>query len=245
MTANAPEIRRGVVSPMECLKEGWAAIKGQYWLIFGIVFVGLLVGNAVPIFLWGPMMCGVYLCLLRKLRGQPVDFALLFKGFDYFSQSLIPAALQFLPGLVMFVLYFIILLVYMTTAAPRGYVTQAEASAYFTTIMLMYLGFIIAFLVVAWGVLIFLLFPYTLIVDRELSGWDSVKTSAKAGLANFPGILALLLLSLLLMFVGVLACYVGAFLTWPIALTSWTVAYRRIFGDPPQTDGGLPSPAAA
>lgn len=245
MTATAPEISRGVVAPVECLKEGWASIKDQYWLIFGIVFVGLLVGNAIPIFLWGPMMCGVYLCLLRKLRGQPVDFGMLFKGFDYFSQSLIPAALQFLPGLVMFALYFMILLVYITTAAPRGYVSQAEASAYFTTIMLMYLGFIIAFLVVAWGVLIFLLFPYALIVDRGLSGWDSVKTSARAGLANFPGILALLLLSLLLMFVGVLACYVGAFLTWPIALTSWTVAYRRIFGDPPQTDDGLPSAAVA
>jgi len=245
MTPNLPEIRRGVVSPIECLKEGWAAIKGQYWLIFGIVFVGVLIGNAVPVFLWGPMMCGIYLCLLRKLRGQPLDFAMLFKGFDYFAQSLIPAALQFLPGLVMFVLYFIVLLVYATTAAPRGYVTQAEASEYFTTMMLMYLGFIIAFIVVAWGVMIFLLFSYALIVDRGLSGWDSVKTSANAGLANFPGILALLLLSLLLMFAGVLACYVGAFLTWPIALASWTVAYRRIFGDPPQTDDGLPSAAAA
>lgn len=245
MNPSPVEFRSGVISPMECLKEGWAAIKGQYWLIFGIVFVGLLLGNAVPVFLWGPMMCGVYLCLLRKLRGQPVDFGLLFKGFDYFSQSLIPAALQFLPGLVMFVLYFIVLLVYATTAAPRGYVTQAEASEYFTTMMLMYLGFIIAFIVVAWGVMIFLLFPYALIVDRGLSGWDSVKTSANAGLANFPGILALLLLSLLLMFAGVLACYVGAFLTWPIALASWTVAYRRIFGDPPQTDDGLPSAAAA
>lgn len=245
MSANAPEIRRGVVSPMECLKEGWAGIKDQYWLIFGIVFVSLLVGNAVPVFLWGPMMCGMYLCLLRKLRGQPVDFGMLFKGFDYFSQSLIPAALQFLPGLVMFVVYFIVLFAYVSIAAPEGYVTQAEASAYFTTIMMMYLGFMIAFLVVAYVVMFFLLFPYALIVDRGLSGMDAVKTSAKAVLGNFPGILGLMLLSLLLMFAGVLACYVGAFLTWPIAFASWTVAYRKVFGDPMLTTAEAPWPAAA
>lgn len=244
MTANPPEIRRGVVAPVKCLKEGWAAIKDQYWLIFGVVFVGLLLGNAVPIFLWGPMMCGMYLCLLRKLRGQPVDFGMLFRGFDYFTQSLIPAALQFLPGLVMFIIYFIILFAFIATA-PQGRMTQAEASAYFTTIVLMYVIFIIAFLLVAWGMMIFLLFPYALIVDRGLSGLEAVRTSVTAALANFGGILGLLFLSLLMMFAGVLACYVGAFLTWPIAFASWTVAYRRVFGDPPSEPAAVPQTVAA
>jgi uncharacterized membrane protein len=191
------------------------------------------------------MMCGIYLCLLRKLRGQSVDFGMLFKGFDYLAQSLVPAALQFIPGLVMFIVYFIVLLAYMSTAAPEGRVSQAEASAYFMTIMLMYLGFMIAFLIVAWGVMVFFIFPYALIVDRGLSGLEAVKTSATAALANFGGILGLLLLSLLMMFAGMLACYVGAFLTWPIAFASWTVAYRRVFGDPAPTIAETPPPAAA
>ncbi|MGQ0760531.1 MAG: hypothetical protein ACT4OT_00735 [Acidobacteriota bacterium] len=245
MTPNFPEIRRGVVSPMECLKEGWAAIKGQYWLIFGIVFVGVLIGNAVPVFLWGPMMCGIYLCLLRKLRGQPLDFAMLFKGFDYFAPSLVPGAVQFLPLLLLFIVYFIILFAFATIAAPTGYVSQAEANEFVTTIMLMYAGFIIAMVIVSWSIMIFLLFPYALIVDHGLSGWESVKTSARAALANFPGIFGLLLLSLLLMFAGVLACYVGAFLTWPIAFTSWAIAYRKVFGDPPPTPEALPQAVAA
>jgi hypothetical protein len=245
MTANTPEIRRGVVSPVECLKEGWAASKGQYWLIFGIVFVGVLIGNAVPVFLWGPMMCGIYLCLLRKLRGQPLDFGMLFKGFDYFAPSLVPGAVQFLPLLLLFIVYFIILFAFATIAAPTGYVSQAEANEFVTTIMLMYAGFIIAMVIVGWATMIFLLFPYALIVDRGLSGWESVKTSVRAALANFPGIFGLLLLSLLLMFAGVLACYVGAFLTWPIVFTSWAIAYRKVFGDPPHIADEMPLPAAA
>jgi hypothetical protein len=245
MSPNTVEIRSGVVSPVGSLKEGWAGIKDQYWLMFGIVFVGTLIGNVVPIFLWGPMMCGVYLCLLRKLRGQRVELGMLFKGFDYFASSLVPGAVQFLPLVIMFVLYFIILFVFMTTAAPRGYVTQAEASEFFMTIMLMYLGFLIALVIVGWSMMIFLLFPYALIVDRRLSGWDSVKTSIRAGLANFPGIFGLLLLSLLLMFAGVLACYVGAFLTWPIAFASWAIAYRKIFGDPPPDGDTFPQAVAA
>lgn len=245
MTGNVPEIHRGVVSPVECLKEGWAAIKGQYWLIFGIVFVGVLIGNAVPVFLWGPMMCGIYLCLLRKLRGQSLDFAMLFKGFDYFAPSLVPGAVQFLPLVLLFILYFILLFAFATIAAPSGHVSQAEANEFITTIVLMYAGFIVALVIVGWITMIFLLFPYALIVDRGLSGWDSVKTSARAALANFPGIFGLLLLSLLLMLAGVLACYVGAFLTWPIVFTSWAIAYRKVFGDPPSAPEALPQAVAA
>lgn len=244
MTAHSPEIHRGVISPAECLKEAWVALKGQYWLILGIVFVGVLIGNVVPIFLWGPMMCGIYLCLLRRLRGQPVDFGMLFKGFDYFAPSLVPGVVQFVPLFLLFIVYLIILFAFATIAAPTGHVSQAEANEFLTTIMLMYAGFIIALVVVGWITMIFLLFPYALIVDRGLSGWESVRTSARAALANFPGIFGLLLLSLLFTFAGVLACYVGAFLTWPIVFTSWAIAYRKIFGDPP-TPTEAPQAAAA
>ena len=93
--------------------------------------------------------------------------------------------------------------------------------------------------------MVFLLFPYALIVDRGLSGLDAVKTSVRASLANFGGLLGLMILSLLMILAGVLACYVGAILVWPITFASWTVAYRRVFGDPPQTDDTMPVAVAA
>ena len=36
----------GVVSPVECLKAGWAVIKDRYWLFVGITLVATLLGAA-------------------------------------------------------------------------------------------------------------------------------------------------------------------------------------------------------
>ena len=245
MTANTPEIRRSAVSPMECLKEGWAGIKDQYWLFLGIVFIGAFVGGAVPIVLFGPMMCGVYLCLLRKLRGQPVEFAMLFKGFDYFVPGLVAAAIQFIPMFVILGPFYIVMFVVMMTSAPRGRVTPDEASAYFMTVVLLYLAFMVVLMIVSFAVMIFFLFPYALIVDRKMSGLDAVKASVKAGTANFGGILGLLMLNFLLVLAGVLVCYVGAFFTMPISFASYATAYRKIFGDPPHTAESEPMTVAA
>lgn len=245
MSANAPEIRRGVVSPVECLKEGWAGIKDQYWLFLGIVFVGAFVGGAIPVVLFGPMMCGVYLCLLRKLRGQPVDFGMLFKGFDYFVPGLVAAAIQFIPMFIVLAPFYIVMFVLMMTSAPSGGSSQDETSAYLLTLVLLYFGFMVIVLIVSFAVMIFFMFPYALIVDRKMSGLDAVKASARAGAANFGGIFGLLLLNFLLVFAGVLVCYVGAFFTLPISFASYATAYRKIFGDPPQVSPDIPLPAAA
>jgi len=236
MTPSTPEIRTGVISPMECLKEGWAGIKDQYWLFLGIVFVGAFVGGAVPVVLYGPMMCGLFLCLLRKLRGQPVEFAMLFKGFDYFTQGLVAAAIQFIPMVVVLVPFYVVLFVIMMASAPSGHVSRDEEAAFFTTLMLLYLAFMVVVLIVSFVVMIFFLFPYALIVDRKMAGLDAVKTSIKAGTANFGGIFVLLLLNFLLVFAGVMVCYVGAVFTMPISWASYATAYRKIFGDPPATE---------
>lgn len=245
MSANAPEIRRGVVAPIECLKEGWAGIKDQYWLFLGIVFVGAFVGGAIPVVLFGPMMCGVYLCLLRQLRGQPVDFGMLFKGFDYFMPGLVAAAIQFIPMFIVLAPFYIVMFVLMMTSAPSGRGTRDEQSAYLLTIVLLYFGFMVIVLIVSFAVMIFFMFPYALIVDRKMSGLDAVKASAKAGAANFGGIFGLLLLNFLLILAGVLVCYVGAFFTLPISFASYATAYRKIFGDPPQVSSDMPLPSAA
>src|SRR5881394_1976201 len=115
MNADLSEFRRGVIAPVECIKEGWALIKDQYWLFFGISLVGLLIGGAVPIVLLGPMMIGIFLCLLQKERNQPVEFGTLFKGFDQFGQSLVAAVLKLLPIIIVLIPYYIFLIGMMAT----------------------------------------------------------------------------------------------------------------------------------
>ena len=80
MSQNLNDFNRGVIKPVECLKEAWGLIKDQYWLFLGICAVGMLIGSAFAIALMGPMICGIYLCLFQRMRGEPVKFENLFKG---------------------------------------------------------------------------------------------------------------------------------------------------------------------
>lgn len=241
MNDNTMEFRTGVIEPVACLKEGWALIKDQYWLFLGLVFVGLIVAGVVPIVLMGPMMVGIYLCFFRKMKGEPVDFALLFKGFDYFVHGLIAALIQMIPMVVVIVPMYIIWFVILMTMMPRGGDRMEPDDA--RTFIFAFLGVELVFIViiVVVGILsnIFFMFAFPLIADRKLSGLDAIKLSIKAGKANFGGILLLLLLNAGLGVLGVLACYVGVFFIMPVSFASYAVAYRRVF---PETIPSFASP---
>ncbi len=249
MTPDNTEFRTGVIQPVECLKEGWALIKDQYWLFLGIVVVGVLIGGAVPmvsIVLIGPMMVGIYLCYFRRMRGEPVEFGLLFKGFDHFAQSLIAALLQMIPMVIVMVPAYIIMFGLMMTSMPRGGGRMDPDAS--TRFVFTFLGFELVFLVVMMTVAIivtvFFLFAFPLIADRNLSGVDATKLSIKAARANIGGILGLILLNVGLGILGVMACYVGVFFIAPISMASYAVAYRRVFPELSQRFASPPPPPA-
>jgi uncharacterized membrane protein len=246
MTPDNIQFRTGVIKPVECVKEAWALIKDQYWLFLGIILVGVFIGGAVPIVLIGPMMVGIYICLFRRMRGEPVEFGTLFKGFDHFAQSLIAALLQMIPIVVVMVPAYLIMFVLMMTSMPRGGRMDPDQSLRF---LFRFFGFELVFILVVMTVCIlvttFFLFAFPLIADRNLSGVEAVKLSFKAGRANFGGVLGLILVNVGLGFLGVLACYVGAFLVAPISLTSYAVAYRRVFPEVSQNFASPPPPPAS
>jgi uncharacterized membrane protein len=247
MTPDNFDFRIGLIKPVECVKEGWALIKDQYWLFLGIVFVGMLIGGAVPIVLIGPMMVGIYLCLFRKMRGEPVDFGILFKGFDYFAQSIIAALLQMIPMVVVMVPAYIIMFVLMMTSVPRGggQMGPDESSRFVFTFLGFELVFLAVMLTVGILVGVFFMFAFPLIADRGLSGLDATKLSIKAGKANFGGILGLLLVNAGLGIIGVLCCYVGVFFFMPVALASYAIAYRRVFPAVLQNFASPPPPPSS
>lgn len=239
------QFRTGVIKPVECLKEGWALIKDQYWLFLGIVFVGVFVGGAVPLVLIGPMMVGIFLCFFRRMRGEPVEFGNLFKGFDYFAQSLIAALIQAIPMVIVIVPLYIIMFVFMVMSGSRGGRMDPDQSATFAfTFLGFYLVFIVVIITVAVIVSIFFMFTFPLIGDRNLSGVDAVKLSIKAARANFGGVLGLVLICVGLGILGVLCCYVGAFFVMPVSFASYAVAYRRVFPELSQNFASPPPPPA-
>ncbi len=222
---NDLSFNRGAVRPIECLQAGWRLIKDDYWLFLGITLVGVLIGRLSSGILMGPCMCGIYLCMFRREKGEPVTFDNLFQGFNHFVQSLIATLIMMVPMAVILVGFCIAFFAALFLTVPRNPPEQGPPWLFFAIAAVMLLLLQIGLMLVA-GLF---LFSYPLIVDRKLSGVEAVKLSFKAVLANLVGVIALLLLDVALTFVGALACYVGAFFVIPITLAGQAVAYRQVF----------------
>ena len=239
MNADFVEFRRGVVSPMECIKEGWALIKDDYWLFFGISIVGILIGGAFAIVLMGPMMVGIFICLQQRQRNHPVEFGTLFKGFDLFVQGLVVTVLKMIPVLVLLIPYYIFIFAMMMTMKSRQINSPEDGQAVVFTMFGFEMIFFVIMITVSMVVEIFFMLAYPLVADRRLSGLDAVKLAIRASKANFGGILGLMLLNGVFGFLGVLCCIIGVYFYLPVAFASQAVAYRRIF---PDTGTNFPSP---
>jgi len=129
MTPNQtfPEFKRNAVRPVECLSQGWELIKNQYWLFVGMSVVGMLIGGAVPLgILMGPMMCGVYLALLKTEAREPVEFATLFKGFDYFVDGMLAGILHAVPVAAVIVTFYVFMFAGQIALAVSGNHGEAD-----------------------------------------------------------------------------------------------------------------------
>jgi uncharacterized membrane protein len=241
------EFRRGAVEPIECLKGAWELIKDQYWLFVGICIVGLLVGSAVPLgILMGPMMCGMYLTFFRKRKGLPIEFGTLFKGFDYFGQSIVAALLHVIPIIVVVIGAYIFLYVGMFAAMfAAGSAGEDAAPLAGIGFIFVFLIFYVVILLIVTLISIGFAFAYPLIVDRNLQGLDAVKLSFRAAFANFWRILGLNLLGGLLGMVGMLFCYVGFIFVLPITMGASAIAYEQVFGLSQERGPDLPPPPPA
>lgn len=227
MSANLTAFNSGAVRPIECISRGWDLIKGQYWLFFGISVVAILIGSALPMaILMGPMMCGVYLTLFRKQRGEVVTFDMLFKGFDYFVNALVASLIQALPIMV-------VLLPTYAVSLPFLFAAMKPAQRGEPPDMLPFFGFLFIFMgaMMIISIIVGVLFAFTfpLIVERNLSAVDAIKTSIKAAMANLGGVLGLMLLTMALGFAGMLVCYVGVLFVMPVTFAAWSIAYRQVF----------------
>lgn len=236
------EFKRNVVEPIECVKSGWNLIRSQYWLFVGMTLVGMLIGSVVPLgILMGPMMCGIYLALLKTRRGEPIEFGLLFKGFDYFGDAVIATVLHMIPIVVVivptYILFYVGMFAVITTGSQNGGPNPGALLGFFGLFAVVWLVLAVVLIVLS----VVFTFTYPLIVDRRLSGLNAVKLSIRAALANFWRLLGMLLITGLLSFAGLFLCYVGIFLAMPIGLAAIASAYEQVFGLG-QAEANLPPP---
>jgi hypothetical protein len=220
------EFTRGQIRPIECVKEAWALIKDDYWLLFAISIVGALIGGISMYVLIGPMICGIFLCYLRKIDGGPVVFDDLWKGFRYFWRSLLVTILIVVPIVIYVLVTFMTLYLPIIMKAVGGSrVSDDEMLTAF------FVGLAIDAIIAIGMVFVhsLLIFSFPLIVDRGLSSWNAIKLSARAAFANIGGIGGMIVVNFLMALAGELAFCIGIYLVIPVVTAANLVAYRKVF----------------
>ena len=165
------------------------------------------------------------------MRGERIEFGLLFKGFDYFVPGLVATLVQVLPLMVILIpAYLILFASFVLLGATSGSRRAPSGSAVGVVVVIAVL-IMLFIMAVSLAVGLFFAFTYPLVVDRKLPGLDACRASVRAVRANLGGMLGLVLLNFALGMIGLLLCYVGALLVMPVGLAANAVAYRRVFGE--------------
>ena len=215
------------IRPMELIREGSNLVREQYWMLVFICAVGVFIGSVAPLsILMGPMMCGIYLCMFLVMRGGRASFELLFKGFEYFVESLVATLIPLgIMLVVMFGVWFVMFIMAMGFGAMSDGDSAGPGVAFI--LLLIVLGLVATVVLIAVNMLF--MFAYLLIVDRKMQAVPALKASIAAVRSHFMGLLGLMLLNGLFSMLAALFCYLPLFLYLPVAFASITLAYRAIF----------------
>ena len=94
------------------MKRAYRLVGDQYWMFVGVTFVGTLVASAVPFgLIAGAVAVGIYLCYIQRERGGQVEFQALFRGFDFFMESLIAFLVYFIASVLVMIPFMIAIFV--------------------------------------------------------------------------------------------------------------------------------------
>lgn len=229
------EFRTGVISPVECVKEGFELIKKDYWLLFAIGLVGGVIGGFTMYILAGAMIAGIMIAYLKAIDGKPVVFDDLWKGMEYFGSGLVVMLILVVPAIAYYIFAYFTFVVAIVGGAQAG-----EAGVVGALIMIGIIDLLVLIAMVCFHTL--LTFSFPLLVDRKLGAIDAMKTSARAVWQNLGGVAGLVVVNIGLMFLGYLALCVGLYFVIPIMIAGNVVAYRRVFPSLDQSTRLTPPP---
>ena len=230
-----PQYLSGAINPGDCIGGGWSLVTRNFGMYIGIGIVTLLMIGCVPVvgsLLFGPVIGGFYYLVLRDMRDEPVDFGMMFKGFEKFVPLMLVGLVQAAPSLVATILQYTVDLTRLVGGAATGGDTnfyQPGNNAVFAGISA---GIVIVVIVLSlfgavWSVA--LSFAIPLVLEHDLGVIDALTTSLKAALGNVGGLIVLIILEMLVGILGVIALCVGIFVAVPVIYAANVFAYRMVF----------------
>lgn len=246
------QYRSSAIEASDCVGGAWELVKRNFGLYLGAGLVVIIFISCIPIanfFLLGPMMGGYAYLVLRDLRDEPVDFGMVFKGFEKFVPLMVLGLIQAIPAIIFQIVQYTVDVASLL-GTPAGGGTdfyQARGPSPLETGLMtgMILLFVVYFLFqMFWNAA--LTFAIPLVVEHDVSIGEAITTSFGAVFGNIGGLILLLILNILVSILGFLALCFGIFVAIPVIYAANVIAYRQVF---PYTGGptgytGPPPPDA-
>lgn len=228
---------KGAISPFDCVGNAWAQVTGKFGLYLGMGFVAILLISCIPIlniFLVGPVMGGFYYVALKDMRGEPIEFGMLFRGFDKFIPLMVIGIIQSIPSIIFQIIQTVgdITSLLSGGATRRSDFFQSTSASEFGLA-----GGVLIFAIVA-GVIVFLLFiawyiafkfAIPIAMEHDVSITEAISLSFRASFSNIGGLIVMLIFAILIAFAGVLALCIGIFVAVPVLFVADAFAYRQVF----------------
>ena len=228
----------GAIDAGGCVSNGWNLVKPNYWMYFGITLLAVILISCIPcvnFFLIGPVGVGVYYVLLKAMRSEPVDFGMMFKGFEKFVPAMVVGLIQALPGIIWTVIdYGVNIARFIGLRGETGdlgnfYQTDAAELPILAGLTAAYIFMALFFTVfsIIWSLTFFFALP--ILAEHEVSPIDALKLSARAAWSNMGGLILLILIQVMIALLGLVALCIGVFFVIPVIYAANAFAYRQVF----------------
>jgi len=232
------QFQPGAVDAQGCVANAWKVVTNKFWMYVGVGILVVILIGLIPlanIFLFGPVMGGFCYLVLRDMRGEPVEFGMMFKGFEKFVPLMVAGIVQSIPGIIYQAIKLASDVSTIAGSMSNGSgsadffqseTTGAAAAAGVTLLSgTVIMGF--GLIGIAWNLAFSFAIP--LIVENEISIGDALKTSINAAVENIGGLLLLLLIECGVVILGLLAICLGIFVAIPVIYAANVFAYRMVF----------------
>lgn len=188
----------------EWFEKGFNLYKENLGTLVLASLIALVISAVTIGILAGPMLAGIILITLSlfdKTEPKP-EVGNVFKGFDYFLNSLLFVVVWGAAVLVASLILALIPCIGQLASLCVVYVVQA-----------------------------FLMFGLFLIVDKRMEFWPASMESFNIVKTNFWPFLGLSVVASIIGSIGAIACGIGMAVTAPIQVCILTVAYRDVFSE--------------
>lgn len=237
---------KSAVRAGDAINEGMSFPGFNYWLFFLaglLLWVIQIIVSLIPIvsiyiqpIIYGPLLVGMYMLIMRKYDGEEADIGTLFGGFRRFLPAMIVSLVMNAPWILLQTVQMVFNVASFASDImnigsgfqPDPQVVDLSALTS-GTVILFIIVFAVATLLISLILHITFFCTFPLLADHEISAIDAITLGARAGWSNAWGIFLVLLFQMAITLAGFIMCGVGAFFVLPWVYGTTVAAHRRIF----------------